>query len=532
VLRRTLGWLPILTAIFLFCFISRQAVAAGVVSTCDESHLTDALKGGGLVTFSGDCTITVISTKTITVNTTIDGSGHKVVLDGGGNVTVLRVDSAESPVLSVNHLIIQHANGDTGGGIYVRNGTAIVTNSTFLQNRSTYGGAITSSGGTLYVDNSTFDSNSASLGGAITIAGPGSISNSTFYNNTATGPSGLGGALNVDIPPSVDVLVTNNTFVNNHSPLRAGGVYVNGGTATLKNNILVKNSSSCSSDGHLVDGGYNLDDDGSCGFTATGSKSNDRNITFTSSAPQNNTGPTATLALAATDADAIGVIPPGTNGCATTLIADQRGVARPGSLNGACSMGAYEYVPPTDHLITDCSNDSQFHDAFVAGGRITFTCGSDPKTIPLTHFYGNSTTNTVIDGNGSRITLSLSDTQLTSGAVLTINDLTLTDATGGALAAISGTLIVTNSTLSNNRGDGPGNAITNDEGTVIASNTTIAQNAGVDENYPGAVFDVRGTVIFTNCTIANNSSPNGNGAIGGDTFILQNDCWQFGRKLS
>jgi hypothetical protein len=56
------------------------ARAAGVVSTCDETHLRTALAGGGKVTFtcSGTITLTVANGGTITTssNTTIDGTGH------------------------------------------------------------------------------------------------------------------------------------------------------------------------------------------------------------------------------------------------------------------------------------------------------------------------------------------------------------------------------------------------------------------------------------------------------------------------
>lgn len=78
-------------AILLFGALAPLSRAAGVVSSCDEGHLRTALTGGGLVTFSGDCTITLAATLSIPVNTAIDGGGHNVVLDGGGSVQVLSV---------------------------------------------------------------------------------------------------------------------------------------------------------------------------------------------------------------------------------------------------------------------------------------------------------------------------------------------------------------------------------------------------------------------------------------------------------
>src|SRR5262249_48121412 len=159
-----------------------------------------------------------------------------------------------------------------------------------------------------------------------------------FFGNTAAGGGGGGGIQNA----GHSLIVTNSTFYGNAaSGLQGGGaisVFTLPNQVTLENTIVAGTTSGgdCGYSGGagLTDGGYNLDDDGTCGFSsANHSFSNDKSVTFTSTAPQSNGGPTATLALQFLVANhAIGGIPAGTNGCATSIAIDQRGVTRPGSV--------------------------------------------------------------------------------------------------------------------------------------------------------------------------------------------------------
>jgi hypothetical protein len=96
--------------------------------------------------------------------------------------------------------------------------------------------------------------------------------------------------------------------------------------------------------GHLKDGGHNLDDGATCGFTAAGSLSN------TDPQPDpaglaDNGGPTQTIAVQAGS--------PAINAgdetvCESKLInsLDQRGYVRPGTGATACTIGAYEFNSP------------------------------------------------------------------------------------------------------------------------------------------------------------------------------------------
>ena len=86
----------------------------------------------------------------------------------------------------------------------------------------------------------------------------------------------------------------------------------------------------------LTDGGYNLSSDASCSFSSSTSLAGTDPLL----APLNsNGGPTQTMALLV-GSPAIDLIPPGINGCGTTIATDQRGVSRP--VGSGCDVGAYE----------------------------------------------------------------------------------------------------------------------------------------------------------------------------------------------
>src|SRR5262245_37134180 len=74
--------------------IQSQVLAGGVVNNCDEAGLRTALTGGGLVTFNCDATIALTNTLNISVTTTIDATGHEVVLSGNDSVRVFTVSNS------------------------------------------------------------------------------------------------------------------------------------------------------------------------------------------------------------------------------------------------------------------------------------------------------------------------------------------------------------------------------------------------------------------------------------------------------
>jgi hypothetical protein len=246
---------------------------------------------------------------TDTFGLTINGQKAKITISGNEQVRVFRVNSGAK--LTLNHLKVAGgiANGNSGGGL-MNTGTVKVRNTTFSNNSADFGGGIyNNAGGTLTVTNSTFSENSASIvgGGIANAVGPLTVTNSTFSGNSAAGAGG--------------------GIFNN-----------NGGTLTVTNTIVANSTSGGNCLGDITDGGYNIDDGTSCGFSAA-------NNSMPSTEPllaaglANNGGPTKTIALR--DASpAINAIPQGTNGCGTEVTTDQRGVERP--QGKGCEIGAFE----------------------------------------------------------------------------------------------------------------------------------------------------------------------------------------------
>jgi len=460
------------------CVLTGPAArAAGVVTDCSsDAGLQAAVTGGGLVTFSCSGTILLSAGLTITANTTIDGTGQQVALDGQTQYTVLAVNSGVT--LAVNNLTIQHGSVGIGN---LSGGTVLVTNSLIS---SDAGPGLDNGSGVMTVTNTTIYGNT----------GAGILNNGTL---TVTGSSLAG-----------------NTFgINNTGP------------AAISNSILAQ-SSGGNCNAPIADGGYNLSDDSSCGFTATGSANGATTLAL--GPLQNNGGYTQTTAPGP-GSPAISAIPPGSNGCATTLLTDQIGQMRPGNVNGNCSIGAYEFVSPVTATITDCANDSQLQAAAAAGGRIVFACSGN---IGLSQAVTLSS-NTTVDGTGQSVTLSAPGGNrvfFMNGGVGTLNHLSLVNGyinqdNGGAVLA-NGSAILLNSTISNSVAAYYGGAVYG--GALFLANDTFSGNgaSGGGAIYTGAQLSI------TNCTFAGNeifeASPYGGGAINyaGQNAVVSNSIFQ------
>jgi hypothetical protein len=237
---------------------------------------------------------------------TIDGRKAPITVSGNNAQRVFSVSSRTE--LTLKNLTVVDGKADSGGGI--RNGgTLKVLGSTISGNSATnYGGGIYNNG-TLTVTNSTFSGDRADiLGGGI-------------FNNT--------GAL---------LTVTNSTlFGNTHGAPERGGGITDSGTATLKNTIVAGSGFSTDCSEGITDGGYNLDDDGSC--ASAGTTSVTANPRLSPDGLQDNGGPTQTIALKK-GSPALNAIPKGASGCGTEITTDQRGVKRP--QGSGCDIGSYE----------------------------------------------------------------------------------------------------------------------------------------------------------------------------------------------
>jgi hypothetical protein len=291
-------------------------------------------EGGGILT---------VTNSTFTGNSTNGGaSSGGAIENNGGTATVSFSTFTGNSALS---------GSDTtyGGAIDNDEGTLTVSNSTFSGNTASSsngiasGGAIENDFGTVTVDGATFSGNTnvsgsatTGFGGAIdNEGGPLTVTCSTFFGNTTTG---VGGAINN--AGSGTVTATFVTFSANGAAGGGGDLYNNDGNTSLLSTIVAAATSGSNcviNSGTITDGGYNLDDGTTCGFSSLAQSLSNTNPQLGPLA--NNGGPTKTLALLATS-PAIDKIPPGVNGCGTNFPDDQRGVPRPQGVG--CDIGAYE----------------------------------------------------------------------------------------------------------------------------------------------------------------------------------------------
>ncbi len=208
------------------------------------------------------------------------------------------------------------------------------------------------------------DSANAAGGGIYNNGGTVNVTDSTLSGDSA--PDGGGGIFN-----NGTMTVTDSTLSGNSAPLAkgygGGGIY-NDGTITVGATIVANSTSGgdCANDGTITDEGYNIDDDGTCGFSTTNnSVSDSTNLDASLGALGNNGGTTDTIAPLSSS-PAAGVIPDPTTinsvpacGAGAT---DQRGDARPLAGSSKCTIGAVEVAAGADLsvAVTDSLTGSSF----------------------------------------------------------------------------------------------------------------------------------------------------------------------------
>jgi CSLREA domain-containing protein len=297
---------------------------------------------------------------TLTVSNSTFADNDSVIFTTGGGGAIYN----DGHLTVTNSTFSGNQCSPLGGAIF-NDGSLNVINTTFSGNigaefgfgRAGAGGAIYNDG-TTEITNSTFSGNfGLALGGAISTDGTLTVVNSTFFGNrTSTGPFPGPGA---GIQNSGTLTVTNSTFSGNGGGA-GGGIanagflgISNGGVATLKSTILANSSggfetppSNCSG-GTIIDAGYNISDDGSCGFARTGSAHNGDSVDplLSATGVADNGGPTQTVALQE-GSPAIDAIP--LADCTDEAVPpqritnDQRGFLRPDDQEAFCDIGAYE----------------------------------------------------------------------------------------------------------------------------------------------------------------------------------------------
>jgi CSLREA domain-containing protein len=291
---------------------------AGAILNFGSLNLINSTVTGNVSAQSGGAIRNEPGARVNISNSTFDGNEVTNSYEDGGAIYNRGLLTIVSSTFSGNR-----TGADGVGGAIFNRGTLTVGSSTFSNNGSSFGGAIRTADGTTTVTNCTFAGNNAQFdAGAIQIlSGTLEVNNSTFSRNAATGTGGEGGA-----------------------------IFRGGGTATLRNTLLANNNPGGNCVGTITDGGGNLDDAATCGFTQSSSQSNG-SPGLDPAGLKDNGGPTQTIALIAGASNAIDK---GVNSICLSLAAnvDQRGVRRPADGNNdsvaTCDVGAFElsFEPP------------------------------------------------------------------------------------------------------------------------------------------------------------------------------------------
>jgi CSLREA domain-containing protein len=297
--------------------------------------------GGGLYIFDGN----------VTLNNVNIANNYADAMDGGGIINWGQ--------LTLNHVVFSGNQAEQhGGAIYNHAGGVLqVMDSTFYRNKSLdvtglrAGGAIyNGDGASLVVQRSTFEGNNAPSGGGLYNNGSAQLTNVTFVNNKGTTTFGPGGAAiynNAWAP--AQLWLWNVTISGNESTVPAA-LTNSGNIEVMAHTIVADNiGGDCNNTGTVESANehHNLAGDSSCSTVMTDPTDQ------TSTDPKlltlaDNGGPTETMGLASDSPaiDAGGIC----NSGGAPLLTDQRGWPRTvdGDVDGTatCDLGAFEAPPP------------------------------------------------------------------------------------------------------------------------------------------------------------------------------------------
>jgi len=277
--------------------------------------LANCIFAGNSAEYGGGMANRVYSSPTLTNCTFADN----FAIEGGGGMS----NNASSPVLSSCTFIGNSATG--GGGMYnSEDSSPTLMNCAFSDNSARYGGGVYNGHSNSRLVNCTFSGNAADTSG-------GGVHNATS-----------------------DPILANCTFSDNSAVERGGGMSNVISNPVLRNTVMANSAAGGDCYGNVTSEGYNLDSDGTCGFTAEGDLPNTDPLL---GPLQDNGGQTFTHALLAGSPAIDGGNPGGcTDPWGDPLVTDQRGSPRPmdGDCNdiSICDIGAYEAIPICELPIT------------------------------------------------------------------------------------------------------------------------------------------------------------------------------------
>lgn len=333
-------------------------IFSGITASISGLTIEDGVNGA--VTNAGNLTITssaLPNNNGAIFNTTGSLTMHNDTVSGSSSTAIVNGGTLD---------IFDGTFANNTGGAVQNNGTMTMTESTLSGNTAGNGGAIYNTG-MATVSDSTFEGNTSTVsgtgagspgGGAIFNSGTLAVSNSTLTGNTS---AKYGGAI---FNNTGTTTVTSSTLTGNTAQFVGGGI---DGSARIQTSLFANNSPTDCFDS-TTDGGYNVDDDGSCRLSPP-SISDYTTLSRTIGLLADNGGPTQTIALLPGN-PGIDYVPAAD--CPPT---DQRGFAR----TAPCDIGAYD----TDGVacpalsITTASLPTAAPGAFYSA-PLAAVCGNPP----------------------------------------------------------------------------------------------------------------------------------------------------------
>ena len=335
-----------LTVLLIFAItpqLPRAYAATITVTNTDDSGagslrqaIIDAAPGD-IIDFSVSGTITLTSgSLPINKTLTISGpTGGALILVGNGSSGVITIGAGS--VVTLENLTIQNGAAMFGGGIN-NSGNLTLRYSAVINNNATGpggGGIYGAPGSQTAVSNSTISgNNSQNFGGGAFITGTATFQYVTITNNFSDGASSGRESGGIAVGMDASATITASIVSDNY-----------GNTTANEVNCLAAGFPGGAAPGTLISGGYNLVGDG-CGMLV--SQPTDQINTAPGVGPlADNGGVTQTHALLDTSS-ALDQIP----AASCTVLADQRGTARPQPAGASCDIGAFEvFVPPSGTLV-------------------------------------------------------------------------------------------------------------------------------------------------------------------------------------
>jgi uncharacterized repeat protein (TIGR01451 family) len=191
-----------------------------------------------------DKSLTIRGGYTVTNWMASDPETNRTTLDAFGQGRVLYISGDVSP--TVEGLHVTGGDAPRGGGVYVVDATATVSNNLVFGNTASDGGGLYLSESAATLSGNTVSSNTASYGGGLYLySSAATLSTNTFGGNV--GGVG-GGGLYLD---RSDATVSENIVIANIADY-GGGLYLDGSPATLSGSTVISNTASYDGGGLYV----------------------------------------------------------------------------------------------------------------------------------------------------------------------------------------------------------------------------------------------------------------------------------------